>query len=98
MEDEIGVAYLKNAHNDKYAFCISYVAAPEIYLEKDNGYYITASGKAQRVYFDITDNEKLIPDNSQITEFTHNGKTYYFYVFKTEEKYNFSNSCGINLE
>ncbi len=98
MEDEIGVAYLKNHNKDKYAFCISYVAAPEIYLEKDNGYYITASGKAQRVYFDITDNEKLIPDNSQITEFTHNGKTYYFYIFKTEEKYNFSNSCGINLE
>lgn len=97
-EDEIGVAYLKNHNKDKYAFCISYVAAPEIYLEKDNGYYITASGEAQRVYFDITDNEKLIPDNSQITEFTHNGKTYYFYIFKTEEKYNFSNSCGINLE
>lgn len=98
MEDEIGVAYLKNRNNNKYSYCISYTAKPEIYCENDDGYYITVEGKTEKVYFDITDNQKSIPEDSRITEFTHNGRTYYFYIFKTEKKFNFLNSCGVNLE
>lgn len=94
--DEIGVAYLKKHDVDKYSYCISYVAEPEIFLEQDDGYYINANGNAPRVYFDIIDDSALIPKESRITEFTHNNKIYYFYIFKTEEKHSFFNSSGIN--
>lgn len=97
-EDEIGVAYLKNRKNDKYSYCISYVATPEIYCEKDNGYYITAKGNAQKVYFDITDDLKSIPENCEIKGFTHNGKEYYLYITDITYEYTSSNTCGVYSE
>lgn len=97
-QDEIGVAYLKNRKNDKYSYCISYVATPEIYCEKDNGYYITAKGNAQKVYFDITDDLKSIPENCEIKGFTHNGKEYYLYITDITYEYTSSNTCGVHLE
>lgn len=97
-EDEIGVAYLKHRKNDKYSYCISYVATPEIYCEKDNGYYITAKGNAQKVYFDITDDLKSIPENCEIKGFTHNGKEYYLYITDITYEYTSSNTCGVYSE
>lgn len=97
-EDEIGVAYLKNRKNDKYSYCISYVATPEIYCEKDNGYYITARGNAQKVYFDITDDLKSIPENCEIKGFTHNGKEYYLYITDITYEYTSASTCGVYSE
>ena len=97
-EDEIGVAYLKNRKNDKYSYCISYIATPEIYCEKDNGYYITAGGNAQKVYFDITDDLRSIPENCEIKGFTHNGKEYYLYIINTTNEYTSASTCGVYLE
>lgn len=97
-ENEIGVAYLKNRKNDKYSYCISYIATPEIYCEKDNGYYIKANGKTKEVYFDITDDWRLIPENCEIKGFTHNGKKYYLYMTATTYEYTSGNICGVNTE
>lgn len=94
-DDEIGVAYLKNRNNNKYSYYIAYTAAPEIYFSGDNSYYIAANGKTEKVYFSITNDKSTIPENSRITEFTHNNETCYFYIIKTELKYNFGSSCGI---
>lgn len=94
--DEIGVACLKNSGDNKYTYCISYAAEPEIYLYDDNGYYIYASGEAPRIYFDITDDAALVPENSEMTKFYSKGKEYCFYIFKTEYKYNYWNSSGVN--
>lgn len=98
MEDEIGVAYLKNRKNDKYSYCISYVATPEIYCEKDNGYYITARGDAKKVYFDITDDLRSIPENCEIKGFTHNGKEYYLYITDITYEYTSASTCGVYSE
>lgn len=97
-EDEIGVAYLKNRKNDKYSYYISYVATPEIYCEKDNGYYITARGDAKMVYFDITDDLRSIPENCEIKGFTHNGKEYYLYITDITYEYTSASTCGVYLE
>ncbi len=94
--DEVGVAYLKNYGDDKYSYCVSYVAEPEIYLEQDDGYYINASGNTPKIYFDITDDTALIPKEGKIKKFTFNDREYYFYIFKSEIKYSFFNSCGVN--
>lgn len=94
--DEIGVAYLKNHGKDKYTYCMSYTATPEIFLEQDNGYYLNASETSPRIYFDITVDKALIPNDSSVTEFTYNNDTYYFYIFKTETKYHFFNASGTN--
>ncbi|MGN1202120.1 MAG: hypothetical protein ACI4RF_02405, partial [Eubacterium sp.] len=96
--DEIGVAYLKNCGDNEYSYCISYIAEPEIYSEQDNGYFIYASGKTPRVYFDITDDKAAAPPNSSITEFTYNNDVYYFYIFDTEVKYNLGNASGVNIK
>lgn len=97
-EDEIGVAYLKNRKNDTYSYYISYVATPEIYCEKDNGYYITARGDAKMVYFDITDDLRSIPENCKIRGFTHNGKEYYLYITDITYEYTSASTCGVYLE
>lgn len=97
-QDEIGVAYLKNRKNDKYSYYISYVATPEIYCEKDNGYYITARGDAKMVYFDITDDLRSIPENCEIKGFTHNGKEYYLYITDITYEYTSASTCGVYSE
>lgn len=94
--DEIGIAYLKNQGKLIYSYCMSNAFPPEAYLEDDEGYYIKASGNTEKVYFDITNDKSYIPENSNVTDFEYNGKTYYFYIFNTEKAYSFFNSFGTN--
>lgn len=98
VDNELGVAYLKNHKDNEYSYNIAYTATPEIYFQEDNGYYINASGKTEKVYFDITNDKTTIPQDSQITEFTYNNETCYFYIINTELKNNFGNSCGVNFK
>ncbi|MCC8073391.1 MAG: hypothetical protein LIO62_04620 [Clostridiales bacterium] len=90
--DEIGTAYLKYHDNGKYSLCIAQASTSDSYISDDSNYCIYASGKSPRVYFDITNDESSIPENSQATEFTVNGENYYFYIIRTEVKYNYANS------
>ena len=94
--DEIGVAYLKNHGEDRYSYYLSRSTMHYSFLKPNNVYYIDAIGKAPRVYYDITDDKTEIPEDRNVTEFTFNDNTYYFYIIKTETEYHFFNSSGTN--
>ena len=94
--DEIGVAYLKNHGEDRYSYYLSRSTMHYSFLKPDNVYYIDAIGKAPRVYYDITDDKAEIPEDRNVTEFTFNDDTYYFYIIKTETEYHFFNSSRTN--